>query len=177
MTRNLYVYRAPELTPIIGPRPPVPSPRVEHNILFIHTADGITNQQPVVVPPPQQKNVVYLLSKRPQLDQQLIHVPAGEQEAPEIFFVNYAEGENPSLPTGGDLLSALSKASQSSGELVHGGGGDFGGGFGGGAGGGAGGGGGGYGGSSGFSSGGGDGDSFVEDYSGPSLPPRLYRER
>ncbi|MPC74729.1 hypothetical protein E2C01_069103 [Portunus trituberculatus] len=117
---NLYVYRPPDVETIVAPRPSVPPPRVEHNIVFIHTPESLVNQQPVVVPPPQQKNVVYVLSKRTQQDQQVIHVPAPEQEAPEIFFVNYAEGENPSLPTGGDLQSALSKASQGSVEVVPG---------------------------------------------------------
>lgn len=118
VTRNLYVYRAPDVAPIIGPRPPVAPPRLEHNIVFIHTPNGLFSQEPLVVPPPQQKNVVYVLNKRPQVDPTLLEVPAGEQEPPEIYFVNYAEGENPQLPLGGDLQSALSKAEESSGAII-----------------------------------------------------------
>lgn len=118
VTRNLFVYRAPDVAPIIGPRPPVAPPRVEHNIVFIHTPNGLFSQEPLVVPPPQQKNVVYVLNKRPQVDPTLLEVPAGEQEAPEIYFVNYAEGENPQLPLGGDLQSALSKAEESNGAVI-----------------------------------------------------------
>lgn len=162
VTRNLYVYRAPDVAPITGPTPNVPPPRVEHNVIFIHSPDTLTGQKPIVVPPPQQKNVVYLLSKRPLQDQQVIEVPATEQQAPEIFFVNYAEGENPSLPTGGDLLSALSKASQGSGELISGGGGGIGvvgGGYGGG-----------------ISDGGHSFEDLDNVYTGPVLPPTLYRQ-
>lgn len=112
------MYRAPDVAPIVGPRPAVPAPRVEHNIVFIHTPNGLFSQEPLVVPPPQQKNVVYVLNKRPQVDPTLLEVPAGEQQAPEIYFVNYAEGENPQLPLGGDLQSALSKAAESSGAII-----------------------------------------------------------
>ncbi|XP_063841091.1 uncharacterized protein LOC135089439 [Scylla paramamosain] len=118
VTTNLYVYRAPNVAPIIGPRPNVGPPRLEHNIVFIHTPNGLFSQEPIVVPPPQQKNVVYVLNKRPHQDHNVIEVPKGEQEAPEIYFVNYAEGENPTLPLGGDLQSALSKAEESNGEII-----------------------------------------------------------
>ncbi|XP_050707684.1 uncharacterized protein LOC126992897 [Eriocheir sinensis] len=153
VTRNLYVYRAPGLAPIVGPRPHVPPPRVEHNVIFIHSPDTLTGQKPIVVPPPKQKNVVYLLSKRPQLDQQVIEVPAPEQQAPEIFFVNYAEGENPFLPTGEDLQSALSKASQGSGELVSSGG---------------------HGGV--IVDGGHSFEDLSDVYTSPALPPTIYRQ-
>lgn len=118
VTTNLYVYRAPNVAPIIGPRPNVGPPRLEHNIVFIHTPNGLFSQEPIVVPPPQQKNVVYVLNKRPHQDHNVIEVPKGEQEAPEIYFVNYAEGENPTLPLGGDLQSALSKAEETNGEII-----------------------------------------------------------
>jgi hypothetical protein len=53
---------------------------------------------------------VYVLSKRPEaIGQQLIEVP-GQLEEPEVFFVNYNEGENPVLPGGIDLQTALSQS-------------------------------------------------------------------
>ncbi|XP_042219326.1 pupal cuticle protein 36-like [Homarus americanus] len=118
VTRNLFRYRVPPATPILGARPNVPPPRVEDNILFIEFPEELFNQEPIVVPPPQQRNVVYVLNKRPHQDHTVVHAPGPEQAAPEVFFVNYAEGENPTLPSGGDLQSALSSASDGSGELV-----------------------------------------------------------
>nr|XP_045581816.1 glycine-rich protein 23-like [Procambarus clarkii] len=155
VTRNLYVYKAPPVSPIIGPKPYVPPPKVEHNVIFIHSPEVGFGQEPIVVPPPVQKNVVYVLNKRPELDQKVVHVPAPEQQTPQVYFVNYADGDNPTLPTGGDLQSALSSAAHGGGQVVGGGG--FGGGFGGGLG-------GGFGGSGGgFVGGYGGGSSFVGD--------------
>ncbi|XP_053627677.2 uncharacterized protein [Cherax quadricarinatus] len=118
VTRNLFVYNVPHAPPIIGPRPNVPLPRVEQNIVFIRTPENGPGQEPIVVPPPQQKNVVYVLNRRPEHDQKVIHVPAPEQESPQVFFVNYGEGENPTLPTGEDLQSALRSASQGGGNVI-----------------------------------------------------------
>ncbi|KAG7170729.1 hypothetical protein Hamer_G013575 [Homarus americanus] len=118
VTRNLYVYTVPRAAPIVGPRPNVPPPRVEHNVIFIRTPENGPGQEPIVVPPPQTRNVVYVLNKRPEEDQRVIHVPAPEQETPEVFFINYGEGENPTLPTGEDLQSALRSASQGEGDII-----------------------------------------------------------
>ncbi|XP_045581427.2 uncharacterized protein [Procambarus clarkii] len=123
VTRNLYVYNVPQATPIVGPRPNIPPPRVEHNIVFIRTPENGPGQEPIVVPPPQRKNVVYVLNKRPVHDQKVIHVPTPEQQSPEVFFVNYGEGENPTLPSGEDLQSALRSAAQGGGNVIGGGGG------------------------------------------------------
>ncbi|XP_053627902.1 uncharacterized protein [Cherax quadricarinatus] len=128
VTRNLYVFNAPPAPPIIGPRPYVPPPRVEHNILFIRSPDIVPGPEPIVVPPPQQKNVLYVLSKRPQYDQKVIHVPAPEQGSPQVYYVNYSPGDNPTLPTGGDLNSALRSATDGGGEVVSNTGGSYGGG-------------------------------------------------
>ncbi|XP_053627679.2 uncharacterized protein [Cherax quadricarinatus] len=118
VTRNLFLYKVPPATPIVAPRPNVPPPRVEDNILLIQFPEELLGQEPIVVPPPQQRNVVYVLNKRPHHDHKLIHAPGPEQPAPEVYFVNYAEGENPALPSGGDLQSALKTASEGGGELI-----------------------------------------------------------
>ncbi|XP_042219325.1 ATP-dependent RNA helicase A-like [Homarus americanus] len=131
VTRNLYVYSAPPIHPIVGPQPYVPPPRVEHNILFIRTPENGPGQEPIVVPPPQTRNVVYVLNKRPEHGQQVIHVPTPEQETPEVFFINYSEGDNPTLPTGEDLQSALNSAVQGGGDVIGSTGGGIGGGGGG----------------------------------------------
>nr|XP_053627905.1 uncharacterized protein LOC128685404 [Cherax quadricarinatus] len=119
ITRNLYVFNAPQVPPIIGPRPYIPLPRLDHNIVFIRNPEPLPALEPIVVPPPQQKNVLYVLNKRPVHQQKVIQVPAPEQEIPQLYFVNYAEGDNPSLPTGGDLQSALSSAALGGSNLIN----------------------------------------------------------
>ncbi|XP_069156609.1 uncharacterized protein [Procambarus clarkii] len=128
VTRNLFVYSAPDLAPVIGPRPYIPPPTVEHNILFIRAPESGPGPEPIVVPPPQQKNTLYVLGKRPAYNQQIIQVPAPEQESPDVYFVNYGDGDNPSLPTGEDLQSALRSAAQGGGTVIGGSGGGGGGG-------------------------------------------------
>ncbi|XP_069937904.1 ATP-dependent RNA helicase glh-2-like [Cherax quadricarinatus] len=172
VTRNLYVYNAPAVSSMVGPRPYVPPPRIEHNILFIRTPEGGPGQEPIIVPPPRQKNVVYVLNRITEQGQNVIQVPAPEQESPQVYFVNYGEGDNPSLPTGGDLQSALSSAAQGEGDVIdNGGGGSGGGGFGSGSIGGLGFGGAGFvsGGGGGFGSGGGGGG-----YSAPVSQPSAF---
>ncbi|XP_053627776.2 uncharacterized protein [Cherax quadricarinatus] len=123
ITKNLYVFTSPPVHRTIGPRPHIPPPRVEHNIIFIRTPEGGIGAEPIVVPPPQQKNIVYVLNKRTHQGQQVVHVPAPEQQTPQVYFVNYADGDNPTLPTGEDLQSALSSASHGGGEVIGAGGG------------------------------------------------------
>ncbi|XP_053627908.2 uncharacterized protein [Cherax quadricarinatus] len=118
VTRNLYLYNAPPVDPIVGPQPIVPPPRIEHTILFISNPEASPGLEPIVVPPPQTNYALYVLNKRPELEQKVLHVPAPEQQTPQVYFVNYAEGENPTLPTGDDLQSALSSASYGSGEVI-----------------------------------------------------------
>ena len=156
VTRNLYLYNAPKQEVTYGPPPYLPDPKVHYNFVFVRTPDPSLGPKPIIAPPPQQKTLVYLLSKRPDAQsQQVIEVPANPTQ-PEVFFVNYNDGENAQLPGGIDLHTALSQSAQQ-GQIIRGGsgggfgggsGGGFGGGSGGGFGGGNGGGGGGYGGGS-----------------------------
>ena len=75
-----------------------------------------------MVPPPQQKTLVYVLNKKSEAqDQGLIEVPFTPQQ-PEVYYVNYAEGENPSLPGGIDLQTALANSRPQQGQDVAGGG-------------------------------------------------------
>ncbi|XP_047487137.1 H/ACA ribonucleoprotein complex subunit gar1-like [Penaeus chinensis] len=171
VNRKVYLYDAPPAPPIShGPPPYIPEPTIDTNIVFIRTPEGGQGPDPIIVSPPQQKHVLYVLNKQTQQGQEVIEVPAPPATNPEVYFVNYADGENPVLPSGVDLQSALNAASQGGGQVIGGGGG-VGGGFGGsgGVGGGFGGGiGGGFGGgviSGGFVSGG-DSGEFISGGSG-----------
>ncbi|XP_047487109.1 ATP-dependent RNA helicase A-like [Penaeus chinensis] len=159
---RVFLYDVPANEGVVNRPSYIPEPKLERNIIFVRLPEGADGPEPIVVPPPQQQHVVYVLNKQSEQDQRVIEVPAPPQSNPEVFFVNYAEGENPTLPSGVDLQTALSAASQGGGQVVGGGiGGGFGGGIGGGSGGGFGGGiGGGFGGGSGGGFGGGIGGGF-----------------
>lgn len=132
VNRRVFLYDVPHNIAPAGPPPFVPEPTVETNILFIRTPEGGLGPEPIVVPPPQQRHVVYVLNKQSQQDQRVIEVPAPPASNPEVYFVNYADGENPTLPSGVDLQTALNAASQGGGQVIGGGAGVVGGGFGGG---------------------------------------------
>ncbi|XP_047487123.1 ATP-dependent RNA helicase A-like [Penaeus chinensis] len=152
----------------------VPKPKLERNIVFVRIPDGAQGPDPIVVPPPRQQHVLFVLNKQSEQGQQVIEVPAPPPSDPEVFFVNYAEGENPTLPGGVDLQTALGAASQGGGQVVGGGGsgGGIGGGIGGGFGGGTGGGfGGGIGGGFGGGIGGGIGVGIGGGFGGGSGTP------
>jgi len=111
VTRNVFVYAAPENAVDLGPAPELPAPKVEYNIVFVRTPEFIEGADPIVVPPPQKKTLVYVLSKKQILGgQQVIEVPSGQVQNPEVFYVNYRDGENPELPGGINLQDALNAA-------------------------------------------------------------------
>ncbi|XP_042855584.1 pupal cuticle protein 36-like [Penaeus japonicus] len=117
VNRRVFVYDVPANVQTSGPVN-IPEPRVETNILLIRTPEGGLGPQPVVIPPPRQNNVVYVLNKQSSQDQRVIEVPSSGSATPEVYFVNYAEGENPTLPSGVDLQTALQTASQGSGQEI-----------------------------------------------------------
>ncbi|XP_047487113.1 ATP-dependent RNA helicase A-like [Penaeus chinensis] len=164
---RVFLYDAPPNQVSSGKPPYIPKPKLERNIVFVRLPEAGQGPEPIVVPPPRQQHVLFVLNKQSEQGQQVIEVPAQPPADPEVFFVNYAEGENPTLPGGVDLQTALSAASQGGGQVVGGGGGGgsgggIGGGFGGGSGSGFGGGsGGGFGGGSGGGFGGGSGGGFT----------------
>ncbi|MCL4148519.1 UNVERIFIED_CONTAM: hypothetical protein GTU68_020750, partial [Idotea baltica] len=72
---------------------------------------------------PQEKTLVLVLSKKGGGGgQQIIEVPAPPGQKPEVFFVDYAEGDNTMLPGGIKLQDALKYAAEAGGS--HGQGGD-----------------------------------------------------
>ncbi|XP_047487149.1 pupal cuticle protein 36-like [Penaeus chinensis] len=128
--RKVYLYNAPPAPPVPhGPPPYIPEPTIDTNIVFIQTPEQGPGPDPIVIPPPQTRSVVYVLNKQTQEQQDVIEVPAPPATSPEVYFVNYADGENPVLPSGVDLQSALNAASQGGGQVIGGGAGGSGGSF------------------------------------------------
>ncbi|XP_037791996.1 pupal cuticle protein 36-like [Penaeus monodon] len=121
ITRKVYLYDAPEVPKGPGgPPPSVPPPKVEHNILFVRVPEAAPPPEPIIVPPARQENIVYVLNKQDEQSQQVIEVTPHPASDPEIYFVNYQEGENPTLPLGVDLETALSVASAAGGDVIGG---------------------------------------------------------
>ncbi|XP_069993177.1 uncharacterized protein [Penaeus vannamei] len=119
ITRKVFVVSVPRQTlQLSDSLPDIPPPRVDHNILFVRLPEGGVGPAPIVVPPPRQDNIVYVLSKKSQNGQRVIEVPAPPPSEPEIYFVNYDDGENPTLPGGVDLQSALASALEANGQVI-----------------------------------------------------------
>jgi len=113
VTRNLFLYAAPA-APAVAALPPgnIPNPKVHLNYVFVRTDNSHGGVRPVVVPPPKQKTLVYVLNKRPDPQQtDIIEVPATPTQ-PEVFFVNYKDGDTAQLPGGVSLSEALSQSIQ-----------------------------------------------------------------
>ncbi|XP_027206527.2 putative per-hexamer repeat protein 5 [Penaeus vannamei] len=117
VNRRVFLYDVPSNVQTSGPVN-IPDPHVETNIVLIRTPEGGLGQQPVVIPPPRQNHVVYILNKQNREGPGVIEVPSSGPSTPEVYFVNYAEGENPTLPGGVDLQSALQAASQGAAQAV-----------------------------------------------------------
>ncbi|XP_047487168.1 uncharacterized protein LOC125037977 [Penaeus chinensis] len=120
VNHRVFLYDVPKTPTPVGPPPFIPAPTVETNLLFIRTPEGVQGPDPIVLPPPQKEHVVYILNKYSEEGQKVIEVPAPPPSDPEVYFINYAEGENPTLPSGVDLQTALDAASAGSGQSVGG---------------------------------------------------------
>lgn len=118
VSRKVFVFDVPQQEQLTGPPPSVPPPKVDHNILFVRLPEEGLGPEPIVVPPPRQNNIVYVLNKQGEQSQRVIEVPAPPPSEPEIYFVNYEEGENPTLPGGVDLHTALVSAAETGGEVI-----------------------------------------------------------
>ncbi|XP_047487181.1 uncharacterized protein LOC125037989 [Penaeus chinensis] len=111
ITRKVFVFSVPKQEQERADDiPNLPPPRVEHNVLFVRLPKGGFGPEPIVIPPPRQENIIYVLNKQGDQTQRVIEVPAHPPSEPEIYFVNYDEGDNPTLPGGLDLQTALDSA-------------------------------------------------------------------
>ena len=115
VSQNLFLFRAPDYTVPWEEASYEHTPKVHVNLVFIRSPSyEDKKRKPIIVPPPKQQTLVYLLSKKPSgFKQDIIEVPVNH-EKPEVFFVDYKEGDNPLLPGGIDLQTALSQSSGSS---------------------------------------------------------------
>merc|ERR1712106_130694 len=118
VSRNIYVFAPPppeedEVNGSNEGETSVPKPKLEYNIIFVRAPTAGEGSEPIVVPPPQQKTIVYVLSEKGEAGEPpIIQVPAAPKSKPEVYYVNYVEGENPVLPGGVDLQTALETAAE-----------------------------------------------------------------
>ncbi|MCL4167477.1 UNVERIFIED_CONTAM: hypothetical protein GTU68_064653, partial [Idotea baltica] len=122
---NVFVFSGPNLPVSYGPPPYIPKPKIDYNIVFVRTPEQAGQLDPIIVPPPQQRTIVYVLTKNGQVGQQVIEVPGAPGQAPEVFYVNYNDGDNPTLAGGVQLQDVISQQGQS-GQIVSGRARDFG---------------------------------------------------
>lgn len=111
ISQNLFLFRAPDYKVPWEKAYYEHKPKINVNLVFIRSPSyKDEKRKPIVVPPPKQQTLVYLLSKKPDgYKQDIIEVPL-DQARPEVFFVDYKEGDNPLLPGGIDLQTALSQS-------------------------------------------------------------------
>ena len=114
ISKDLFLYRAPTLNVPYKRAYYDHEPKVHYNLVFLQAPSYKDAQhKPIVVPPPKQQTLVYLLSKQPSgYEQDVIEVPL-EPTKPEVFFVDYKDGDNPILPGGIDLNTALTQSAGS----------------------------------------------------------------
>lgn len=112
VTRSVYVFGVPETPrPSTTPPPLQPTPRVHEHVLLIRAPERWSAGRPLVLPPPAHKSVVYVLRKElPDEEPQVFDAPVTPPAHPEVFFVDYKDGDNVSLPNGLDLQQALQDA-------------------------------------------------------------------
>lgn len=119
VNKNIFLYNAPPIRVNFGPAPYIPDPEVDFNYVFIKSPSAVLAPEPLIVPPADQKTLVYVLSEQPKIQQQQVIQVPGVPTKPEVFFINYNDGENPTLPGGINLQTALSQSAQQ-GQLIEG---------------------------------------------------------
>lgn len=101
ITKNFYFEAAPEEPEETqGPRfVPIGRPQKNYKIIFIKTPSyGLNSQVIPIVPPNEEKTIVYVLSKKPEFNQdiELPSVPVTEATKPEVFFIKYKNDQDAS---------------------------------------------------------------------------------
>ncbi|XP_063593753.1 uncharacterized protein LOC134770727 [Penaeus indicus] len=114
ISQTVFVYDAPEKREKSSGSPPyIPPPKVQRSILFVNLPEQDAGPDPIILPPPRQESVVYVLNKgKGDAGQKVIEVTPPPTSYPEVYFVNYEEGDNPVLPLGVDLQTALRAAAE-----------------------------------------------------------------
>jgi len=114
VSHRMFFYAAPDVQRRSQKQVAAPKPKLEYNVVVVRNpaSDYV---KPLVVPPPQRKTLVYVLNRRtnPEADR-VIEVPTHPRLEPDVFFVNYGEGENTQLAGGLDLQTALKMAAEGS---------------------------------------------------------------
>ncbi|KAL7630993.1 UNVERIFIED_CONTAM: hypothetical protein RMT77_018721 [Armadillidium vulgare] len=110
ITKSVFIYQFPEVPSVPVEPPFLPKPKLNYNVVFVHTPEQPEEPNPIVIPPPKDKTLVYVLTKNEQQKQQVIEVPEGPNEPPKVLYVNYNKGDNPSLPGGFQLQEILNKS-------------------------------------------------------------------
>ncbi|KAK7065324.1 hypothetical protein SK128_015433 [Halocaridina rubra] len=116
---NYYTFRVPNEASNRGSTQPLPPPKVENNILFVHLPEDEA-QSGLVLTPPKVNNIVYLWKKQSSDRQQPIELPDPEYTNPEVYYINYNQGENPTLPVRINLQTALRNSDQAHGQVIGG---------------------------------------------------------
>ncbi|XP_063841087.1 uncharacterized protein LOC135089435 [Scylla paramamosain] len=122
VTKTVFVFEAPQRPQTYQPPPIIPKPKVHKELIFIRPPEQERPAPPVVLPAPQKQSTIFLLSKKQEQEQQVIQLPPGPNHTPNVYFVHYEDGENPILPDGTDLHSALGQAGLDINHLEQGGG-------------------------------------------------------
>nr|XP_027224221.1 uncharacterized protein LOC113816359 [Penaeus vannamei] len=106
--KNLYLFEAPEQPyQPIGPPPALPRPKLNQNHIYVRVPEEPPTPEPVVLPPPRRKTLVYILRKVDERVQRVIEFDSIPSPSPQVYFINYQDGENPSLPIGIHMDNAL----------------------------------------------------------------------
>ncbi|XP_018027514.1 hornerin isoform X2 [Hyalella azteca] len=107
INRLTYLYQAPSFAYKKPAPAKIPNPEVDLSMVFVRVPSAIIDRDPLVIPPPQQKTAVYLLRQHHAVTSpKIVELPFKNQD-PEVYFVNYNEGDNLDLPGGIDLSTAL----------------------------------------------------------------------
>ncbi|XP_042219306.1 uncharacterized protein LOC121864285, partial [Homarus americanus] len=119
-TQRVFIFAAPEQPQQFVPPPILPPPRMDTNVLILRAPEPVQQPDPIILSPPRQESVVYVLNKQEEQKQKVIEVPEQEPHEPQVFFINYGEGDNTILHGGISLNSVVESSVYSHDELIDG---------------------------------------------------------
>jgi len=118
VTRNMFLFDAPEIETYANLAALKEKPKLHYNYVFVRTPSLFDVSKAFSKPASKQKTLVYVLTKKPTLEEQRELAKSQKPVSPEVFFVNYNDGENLNLPGGVSLEEALSQSSKT-GQVVN----------------------------------------------------------